>query len=117
MPNLLGVMIGGATGSVCRYLIQEFSRAHLSSFWGTFVGTFCINITGAFLAGLFYSRTDWLRPVISIGFLGGFTTFSAYCVESVMAFQSGLKMQAMAYAILSPAAGMLAFLSSATFFK
>ena len=76
-------MLGGATGSLARYLITL--RVN-ESYTGRFpLATFLINITGSFLIGLllvYFDRRELmhpnLRPLVITGILGGFTTFSAF---------------------------------------
>ena len=59
-------------------------------------GTFCVNILGCFLIGLFYglfaryssNSSDWCL-LLTTGFCGGFTTFSTFCNESMTMVQNG----------------------------
>ena len=79
--TLLYVALGGAIGSVARYVVAERVNG-----WTDYAaaGTLMVNVAGSFLIGLLLtlgeSRFDWpqdLRVFIAAGFLGGFTTFSA----------------------------------------
>jgi CrcB protein len=83
---LAAVAGGGAAGSVCRYLVSLGAVGlGFSSFWGTLA----VNVAGGLaigvLAELFVRETVPmpLRPLLITGFLGGFTTFSAYSLEVV----------------------------------
>jgi CrcB protein len=90
---LLSVAAGGAAGSVSRYLVSlAIVGVGLSSFWGTLA----VNVAGSFLIGLlaelFVRETvpPSLRPLLITGFLGGFTTFSAFSLEVVGLWREGL---------------------------
>lgn len=85
--------IAGALGTIFRYgfagLIQ---RSGGSSFPR---GTFAVNMTGCFLAGLFWALSEnrWAvsgetRIIVLVGFLGSFTTFSAMILETGMLLRS-----------------------------
>lgn len=83
------IFIGSGTGGVCRYLITR--TIHLNYVSGIFpYGTLLVNICGAFFVGflsaILFSRFAFLAPhlraIILIGFLGGFTTFSTFSLET-----------------------------------
>jgi CrcB protein len=82
---LLAVSTGGAAGSAIRYLIGQRWPAPV----GTFpVSTLTINVMGCALIGILmvlvtevWTRQRLIRPFLGTGFLGGFTTFSAYTVD------------------------------------
>ena len=109
--RILGIVIAGGLGSLCRYLIST---------WGNSTGarmpygTLAVNIAGCFVIGLlgamFLKRPDQetLRVVVITGFLGGFTTFSAYSWETIALFRQGAAEQALAYIATSNIAGLLA---------
>ena len=88
------VGVGGFVGSVMRFWVGTL----LTSKFGTRVpwGTFAVNTTGSFLIGLvmavLIARTDlspnW-RYLIPIGFIGGYTTFSAFEYDTFRSFESG----------------------------
>ena len=96
---LLG--LAGALGTLARYgaagLVQ---RIHGASFpWGTLA----VNLTGCFLAGLFWTLLEsrWplsgeTRTIILVGFIGAFTTFSAFILESGELLRSAEWMHALA---------------------
>ncbi|WP_010570042.1 fluoride efflux transporter CrcB [Leptospira broomii] len=82
------VAIGGAAGSVLRYVVQISAIRHGAATFPT--GTFIVNITGSVLIGLIYAiseRENFVSPEIRIllasGFCGGFTTFSTFSHESL----------------------------------
>jgi len=79
--------MGGFTGSICRHLTSELSNKIFSEPFFPY-GTILVNIAGClfigFLGGLSETRaifTSEVRALILIGFLGGFTTFSAFGYE------------------------------------
>ena len=86
--NILFVAIGGMLGSVGRFLLVSLSVQLLPS---TFpVGTFLVNLVGSFVMGAavgFAERNSWFdsswRVLITAGFCGGFTTFSAFAFENI----------------------------------
>nr|CTQ95798.1 CrcB protein [Kibdelosporangium sp. MJ126-NF4] len=81
LPVVAVVSVGGGLGALARYLVG----LAVGSPWGTFG----INVLGCFLIGvLMVLVTDTfrahrlVRPFLGVGVLGGFTTFSAYAVET-----------------------------------
>lgn len=106
--NLLLIAIGGALGSVSRYLsceaITYFFRAQIFP-WGVLF----VNVFGSLLAGILYyfmiKYFDIFNPklknLLLVGFLGGFTTFSAFCLDFFRLTTAGQYFQAFSYAGLS----------------
>lgn len=95
MVNLLLIFFGSGLGGVCRYLISQTVYSYLGS--GTFpYGTIVVNTCGSFLIGIlsvilfarFYLIAQPLRALLIIGFLGGFTTFSAFSLETLNLFEN-----------------------------
>jgi len=81
-------------------------------------GTFFINLLGAFAIGIIYvlgversAISADLRTGIMVGFLGGFTTFSSYCLEGVRLAEETALMNAALYMVASPFLGFIATLS------
>jgi len=109
----LVVLAGGGVGSLVRYVA---STAIMQRFGGAFpLGTFVINITGSFLIGLlmtlFTERLEWnptWRLLLVTGFLGGYTTFSAYEYESLQALRQGARWAGLFNLVGSVVAGYLA---------
>lgn len=111
MLDLVVVAIGGAIGSVTRYMLGNFIT---KNYHGSFpVGTFAINILGCFLMGLCMSsliqkemaETTW-RLFLCVGLLGGFTTFSSFGYEAITMLSNGKTLMAGMYAGCSVVAGL-----------
>lgn len=111
---LLAVAIGGAFGSVGRYLINAVwmpaAGPHAMP-WGTLT----VNIAGSFLYGLLFAvltqylpHGGTLRVAVLAGFLGGFTTFSSFSFESVRLIQEGQPLVAIVYVLASVLSCLLA---------
>ena len=82
VPLLLAVAAGGALGSLGRYGIALLIPHGASDLP---VGTLLVNVVGCFLLGALVARwpeAPWLRPFLGTGVLGGFTTFSAFALET-----------------------------------
>jgi fluoride exporter len=94
MNMILLVAVGGAVGSVARYLMA--SGIQTATGWEFPLGTVLVNILGCFLIGVLYvlliarpdPRQD-LRALLMVGVLGGFTTFSSFSLETVTMAMNG----------------------------
>jgi CrcB protein len=105
MPNLLLVMLGGAIGAGLRHLAGGIALARLGP--GFPWGTLFVNLAGGLLIGLL---TGWfvraganeaMRLFLGVGILGGFTTFSAFSLETFLMVERGEIGIAAAYAATS----------------
>ena len=115
MPALLLAMTGGAIGAGLRYLVGRAAFVHLAPGWPW--GTWIVNIAGGFLmgllAGLLARSSDGgeqLRLFLGVGILGGFTTFSAFSLETVLMLERGDNAAAAAYVATSVAGAVLALM-------
>ncbi len=93
--QLLLVGLGGAFGAIARYLLSGFVFHHYSG-WKFPLPTFLVNVVGCLVAGIlagFVVKQDWFseqhRLFLFTGLLGGFTTFSAFGVETVHLLREG----------------------------
>lgn len=75
--------LAGGVGAVCRYLAGRTVATRLGTEFP--FGTLTVNVVGSFALGLVAGGADLDRPlaVAVVGFLGGFTTFSTWMLESV----------------------------------
>jgi CrcB protein len=110
--SLVPIGLFGLLGIFSRYFMGlGVNRLLPSSFP---YGTFFINILGSFLIGVIYVAgiermhlSPQLRLGITVGFLGGFTTFSSYSLESALLFEREKILYALCYFALSPMIGLL----------
>jgi CrcB protein len=107
MVNLLLVGAGGFFGAVSRYGIGQLfptSKFHL--------GTLAVNLIGCLLIGVafgFLSREAIARPaqlLLITGFLGGFTTFSTFGLDTLKMIHDGAYASAAIYVAVSAVAGL-----------
>jgi CrcB protein len=92
--QVLAVALGGAIGSALRYATTLGAARLMGTSFP--LGTLLVNVLGCLLAGLIFGIAEEraaLPPIIRIllltGFLGGFTTFSTFAVETVALLQAG----------------------------
>ena len=111
--NWLWVAGGGALGSALRYGLALGVQRRLGAGWP--FGTLAVNLLGSFLIGwafhLLVSReilAEGPRLFIVAGLLGGFTTFSAFSLETLRLLQEGAWPLAALYVAISTAGGLLA---------
>ena len=107
MNAVLLVAIGGAVGSVLRYECGALALRYVFD-WKFPLGTFAVNVLGCMIAGLLIglgeshdSLNAQTRLLLFTGFLGGFTTFSAFGVETVSLIEKGELFLAAAYVLAS----------------
>ena len=111
--KLLVVGLGGAIGSVARYLTAKVVDQKLNSVLP--YGTLTVNLVGSFLLGIIYmlalrkaGLTENGRLFLGVGFCGGFTTFSAFALENFSLMQQKLMGTSILYISVSVVAGILA---------
>ncbi len=113
IPTYAFVALGGATGAVTRFLLSTWVNNKFEALfpWGTFF----VNITGCFLLGFIYILgietlllPPNLRTFLTVGFLGAFTTFSTYNLETISLLKSGEVKLAIFNGLGSLLAGLLA---------
>ncbi len=107
------VGLGGFLGSVLRFWLGGYISERIGARFP--YGTFVINITGSFLIGLVVTllseRGHWspnLRYLIPIGFIGGYTTFSTFELETFQSLRDGELLSAFLNVILSVGVGFAA---------
>ncbi len=112
MERLLAVGLGGLGGTLCRYLLSGWvARRHGESFPA---GTLVVNLTGCLLIGFLYHLLEErllidpiLRTGILIGFLGAFTTFSSYGLQTFTLLRDGELLWSGAYVLASNLGGLV----------
>lgn len=106
MLYYLAIFVGGGLGATMRFAVSSAVGNHINaSFpWGTLV----VNLIGAFLIGLLVELfaikvtvSETVRYFLVTGFLGGFTTFSAFSLESASLLLRGDYMILVAYIVSS----------------
>ena len=107
--TVLSVALGGALGSVARYFAGVAARGYAPGWpWGTLA----VNVLGSLaigaLFGLFLLRPapDWVRFGLITGVLGGFTTFSAFSIETLELLRADGGVAALVYVAATLALGL-----------
>ena len=110
MSGVAAVALGGALGAVARYLVSVAVPGTLGPGLATGFpwATLIVNLTGSLGIGLAWGSwshlpwfQDWGRVFLVVGVLGGFTTFSAFSLESLMLINAGRWSVAVGYAMVS----------------
>ena len=114
MKAILLVALGGAVGSVARFKASGFVLQHTID-WKFPAGTFVVNVAGCLAAGLLAGYAEKYsyfsveaRLLLFTGFLGGFTTFSAFGLETMHLLRRGDVAVAGLNIVFSVVAGLLA---------
>ena len=111
LKTLLFIGTGSFLGGVSRYVLTRLVQDHILQDFP--YGTLVVNLAGCFLIGLFYGLFDRghvldpdIRMFLTVGFCGGFTTFSTFANENLSMLQGGNFLGVGAYAVLSFALGL-----------
>jgi len=106
MERYLWIAAGAVLGANARYLVAQWAAERLGAAFP--FGTLIVNLTGSFVLGFLLSLTTErfavspaMRLFLAVGFLGSYTTFSSYTVESLGLLQNG-----------APASGLLNILGN-----
>ena len=119
---IVAVALGGAIGSVARYLVSIGSGRlfGLNFPWGTPI----INVTGSFLIGLFVGlfATKWdlspaMRIFLTVGICGGYTTFSTFSLDAYYLIERGQMLASSAYMVASVALSVGALIAALRFVR
>lgn len=111
--NFVMVALGGALGSVLRYLMSLLIAQVLPAY--LYIATLLVNIIGCFLIGCAFAWfvlrpdvTDLTRLLLMTGFLGGFTTYSTFSLDALRLLNGGQTLLALLYMGVTLFGGLLA---------
>lgn len=110
MIKILAVALGGAIGSVARYLTSLAVESYTTSRFP--YETLTANLVGCFLIGLLWgyferlSISNEFRLFLFTGVLGGYTTFSTFARENIQLFKAGEPISALSYILVSNVIGL-----------
>jgi CrcB protein len=107
---LAAIALGAAFGAPARYGVAQVIRVNANAFpWATF----WTNISGSLALGLFltlilerFPPSRYLRPFVATGFIGAYTTYSTFAVETDLLVKNGHAAVGVAYALASLGAGL-----------
>jgi len=108
----LAISIGAVLGANARFLLGGWVLERMGAEFP--YGTLLINVSGSFVIGLVYALVerhgapDWVRPLVIVGFLGAYTTFSTFSLDTLAMAERGAWLAAGAYVLGSVAASLAA---------
>jgi CrcB protein len=92
--TVLAISLGAVLGANARYFLGGWLSDRFGSSFP--IGTLVINVSGSFVIGIVLTLigerlvvADWWRPLVAIGFLGSYTTFSTFSIETLALAQAG----------------------------
>ena len=111
------VGIGGILGSISRFKLGKFVTKKSTIKFP--LGTFIINITGAFLLGILTAMNPnkYIYDLLGDGFLGAYTTFSTFMYEGFSLFKNNKRLNAIFYIFISLAIGIIGYFMGYTLGK
>ena len=116
--SIAAIAVGGSAGAVLRYFVANVGQAFTPSDFP--LGTLIVNIIGCALIGIvtvlligpLSANREFLRLLLIVGVLGGFTTFSTFGLDTFELIEDGRIRQALMYVLLSNVLGILAAFGS-----
>jgi fluoride exporter len=110
------IAVGGAAGALSRYAVDVFVTERVGTFFP--FGTMLINLSGSFVLGLLFALamergvvSPEIRPPLIIGFLGAYTTFSTWMLQSWALIEQGALISAGLNIVGSVVLGLLAVMA------
>jgi CrcB protein len=110
MKTTLIIGLGSFIGGASRFLLSKLIQTQFATVFP--FGTLVVNVVGCFLIGLVFgwSSKNYLEPTwqlfLTTGVLGGFTTFSAFSIETITMMNAGQTTSAIFYVVLSVVVGL-----------
>ena len=106
MVTVLWIAVGGAVGSLSRFVISEGMNGKFHP-WGTVL----VNVVGSLLLGFLIGRWGFDDPSaqrlgVTVGLLGGFTTFSTFSVDAIRVWENGQSAMAVLMVMVSVVLGV-----------
>lgn len=114
----LAISIGAVLGANARFLLGGWVLDRMGTEFP--YGTLLINVTGSLVIGLVYAliekhgAPDWVRPLVIVGFLGAYTTFSTFSLDTLAVAERGAWLAAGAYVAGSVVASLAAVWAGVT---
>ena len=116
--SIAAIAVGGSVGAVLRYFVANVGQSFTPSDFP--LGTLIVNIIGCALIGIvtvlligpLSANREFLRLLLIVGVLGGFTTFSTFGLDTFELIDDGRIRQALMYVLLSNVLGILAAFGS-----
>ena len=111
MHTWIPIGIAGAIGVLTRHAVQQLVPRHGGVPWGTLL----VNASGAFILGFLFTMivrrfevAMWIQEALLVGFLGGYTTFSAFSLETFLMIEHGRILLAVGYGLVRVIGGVAA---------
>ena len=105
MNSLIFIACGGAAGALLRYFLQTAMPAATGKFP---LAILLANVIGSLAMGVLFVLlqeksllADWLRPLLMVGLLGAFTTFSTFSLDTIRLLEAGQPVAALSNILLS----------------
>ena len=112
MSIYFAIALGGSLGAISRYWVSTSTYSWLGSNFP--YGTLMVNVTGSLVMGFLtvllvqrFDVSDQVRLGLIVGFLGSFTTFSAFSMDTIHWIENGAVLKALAYVLVSVIACVL----------
>jgi len=109
MSIYIAIALGGSLGAISRYWVSTATYSWLGNNFP--YGTLMVNVTGSlvmgFLTVVLFDVSDEVRLGLIVGFLGSFTTFSTFSMDTIHWIETGAVIKAIAYMLVSVIACVL----------